>query len=79
MAPLKPFYPNQNLEDKRIKTAAKEFHDFLREAIDEEHQHLLNTDQSIIKEEITKIPLPATAAEIKELVFELKRIQAEEE
>ncbi|CAD8187620.1 unnamed protein product [Paramecium octaurelia] len=79
MAPLKPFFPNQNLEDKRIRTAAREFHDFLKEAIDEEHQHLLNADQSIINDEIVKMTLPETKAEIKELIYELKRIQNEEE
>ncbi|KAM3128244.1 hypothetical protein pb186bvf_019663 [Paramecium bursaria] len=81
---LKPFFPHQNMEEKRIKQAAEEFNNFLKEAIDENNHHLLNSDQSLIQsqlkiEEITKVKSLSQQPEIRECVFQLKTIQAEEE
>lgn len=80
---LKPFFPNQSMEEKRISQAAREFHDFLRDAIDDDHKHLLNTDQSMINQikidEIQKLTCPIDEFQIKTLVFELKTLQSEEE
>ena len=65
------------MEEKRIRAAAEEFNNFLKEAIDENQHHLLNIDESAIHklniEEINKQSFKMDS-EIKDAIFQLKAI-----